>query len=139
MPEIELETNPLPEIEGTAEEKLSASLAALKMTNQAHIKSFYSSGTQCASNLKTILTFLHASVESGGGHGGTQGGPAALYVCGVPGTICPWLSRVCIRQQLDDTDPLEQKSLAFGDRYLSAAGSISTAVLPYSCACVDAP
>jgi Cdc6-like AAA superfamily ATPase len=80
-----LETNPLPEIEGTAEEKLSASLAALKMTDQAESNCFYRSGTHFASNLKTILKFLCASIESKGAHGGDQGEPAALYVCGVPG------------------------------------------------------
>jgi hypothetical protein len=84
-PRIEAETNPLPEIEGTAEEKLTASLDALKMTNQAENDYFYRSGTHFASNLKTILRFLCASIESKGGHGGKEGEPAALYVCGVPG------------------------------------------------------
>jgi hypothetical protein len=84
-PKMEAETNPLPEIEGTAEEKLTASLDALKMINQAESNSFYRSGTHFASNLKTILKFLCASIESKGGHGGKQGEPAALYVCGVPG------------------------------------------------------
>jgi hypothetical protein len=84
-PKIGAETNLLPEIEGTAEEKLTASLDALKMTNQAENNSFYRSGTHFASNLKTILKFLCASIESKGGHGGKEGEPAALYVCGAPG------------------------------------------------------
>jgi hypothetical protein len=84
-PEIEYETNALPEFDGTAEEKLSASLAALKMTHQAENNSFYRSGTHFASNLKTILNFLRSSIASRGVHGGNEGEPAALYVCGVPG------------------------------------------------------
>jgi hypothetical protein len=107
-PKIEAETNPLPEIEGTAEEKLTASLDALKMTNQAENNSFYRLGTHFASNLKTILKFLCASIESEGGHGGTQGEPAALYVCGVPGigktSGVKWCCAKAIEETTSDSD-----------------------------------
>ena len=107
-PKIEAETNLLPEIEGTAEEKLTASLDALKMTNQAENNSFYRSGTHFASNLKTILKFLCASIESQGGHGGKQGEPAALYVCGVPGigktSGVKWCCAKAIEQTTNNSD-----------------------------------
>lgn len=98
-----METSPLPEIEGTAEEKLTASLDALKMTNQAENNSFYRSGTHFASNLKTILKFLSASIESKGGHGGKEGEPAALYVCGVPGIGKTSGVRWCCTKAIEET------------------------------------
>jgi Cdc6-like AAA superfamily ATPase len=106
--EIELETNSLPEIEGTAEEKLNACLDALSMTNQAESNCFYRSGTHFASNLKTIQRFLSASIESRGVQGGDEGEPAALYVCGVPGvgktSGVKWCCTKAIEEAARNTD-----------------------------------
>lgn len=130
-PKVEWEAGPLPEIKGTAKEKLTACLEALKQTHEAGNDSFYRSGAgQFSSNLKTIFNFLAASIESNGEHGGQDGDPAALYVCGVPGigktSGVKWCCEQAVAQanrNRDDSAP-EPTVIHFN------GGSLSSATAP---------
>jgi Cdc6-like AAA superfamily ATPase len=134
-PVLQWGPSPLPIIEGTAQEKLTTCLEALKQTHAAENNSFYRSGSQFASNLKTILAFVAASIASRGENGGNEGDPTALYVCGIPGigktSGVKWCCAKAVEQASRNRTPKDPdiKVIHINGGFLSSATSPMTILL----------
>ena len=77
----------LPEFHGNDQQKLQACLDALKSSHETDRPTFSSdSNSKFTANLRAVSDFLQAAMKSQGEHGGRLGEPAALFVCGAPGT-----------------------------------------------------
>jgi len=77
---------PLPEFNGTDDQKLRACMEALKSSHEGDRPTFSNDGnSKFTANLRAVSGFLLAAIESHGEHGGNPGEPAALFVCGAPG------------------------------------------------------
>ena len=82
-----LPTSPLitlPDVETTVGAKLQKCKEMLKL--ESGEITFGGEHSKTTARVLQIMQFLRAVVKSEGGHGGRRGEPAALHVCGVPGS-----------------------------------------------------
>jgi len=94
-------TTPIADSKQTCKDKIQACLEALNLNHQegSGIPTMdVSENSRIADNMKDLLSFLHASVQSEGRHSGSEGESTALYVGGGPGVGKTSAVKWCCKQ-----------------------------------------